>query len=174
MAKPMPRFSLRMLLTLLLSCVIGVADEDVRKDEPSDDDIAAMEVALRDMLPMAKDEPVAFIALRWAKDGSPIDPPKSLLTRLAEIKPRVAPASEARLPMKGERVGTRYRGVEDPQTGKPAKIFYAMVIRRHTADQIELQVGRYGGPLNANGYNAILERRKGKWILSSKRNHWVS
>jgi hypothetical protein len=47
--------------------------------------------------------------------------------------------------------------VEDKDTGKPASIFYVVVVRWHSDSRVEVSAGRYGGLLDGAGFGAIVE-----------------
>ncbi len=130
-----------------------------------------MAVALADELKDCPADQVVFIGT--GLDGA--DPPDELLRRLRATHRFARPASEARYPKRGEKEAVdTYRGVEDPTTGHRTSVYRAEIIEWESDTKVRMNVGRYGGPLDAGGREVTLEWAGGVWSIESTGRSWVS
>jgi len=125
-----------LLLTLLAGCLRHrqMADMVSMASQPAtasrmltDRDLAVLEAALREELHHADANETVFISIGSFVDQRD-DPPPGFLDRLRDLHLTLKAASAARLPKDGEMESpNRYRGVEDPATGKRSNIYWAHI-----------------------------------------------
>ncbi|WP_144056756.1 hypothetical protein [Rhodopirellula europaea] len=122
----------------------------------------------------ARSGDVKFVAIGHGEDGW-IDPSATAMERLSGNGLNLLPASKARLPKPGEMESdNRYRGVEDPETGKRSYIYYASVTKWVDENTAEVSYGTYGGPLAGGGGEVVVEKKDGKWSIKERKGMWVS
>jgi hypothetical protein len=137
-------------------------------------DAGVLEAALRDRLRNADAGTTIFISLgsietEWK------DPPPGFLKRLSDLPYRFKPVSQARMPKDGEMESpNRYRGVEDPATGKRSWIYWAAVKEWISDSKVRVDVGVWSGPLGGGGSVSVFELRDGKWEFTNMEGSWVS
>src|SRR4051812_38880334 len=136
-------------------------------------DAAVLEAALWDRLRDAERDTTIFISLGTVDDWQ--DPPPDFLRRLDDLPYRLKPVSKARLPKRGEMESPdRFRGVEDPATGKRSWIYWAEISNWVSDTKVRVYVGVWSGPLAGGGSTCVFELRDGKWVLTDTSGHWVS
>ena len=94
------------------------------------------------------------------------DPPQALLTRFANEKPLVLPASLAT-----SFAGT---GVRHKELGGRGLIFRISSIKWLDANTAEVDGGYYEAGLSASGNIYRVERRVGKWFVARDEMRWIS
>jgi hypothetical protein len=140
----------------------------------SDREAAVLEAALRNSLRRSEGEGTIFISLgstrrRWK------DPPPRFITRFDDLKLKLRPVSAARHPKPGEMESpTRFRGVEDPATGKRSWIHWAEIKEWVSDTKVRVNVGVWSGPLGGGGSVDDYELRGDKWECTGSEEHWVS
>ena len=138
-------------------------------------DLEVRESVFRELLRSQSRGSVCFISFGPGEKSVWVEPPAHFLERLADLKLELKPVSGARFPTRSDvRSPGRSRRVEDKDTGKPASIFYVVVVRWHSDSRVEVSAGRYGGLLNGGGFGAIVENRDGSWRVVKRLTSWVS
>ena len=124
-----------------------------------------LEVVMREvLLESRKSTKSCFIAFGRASSGDWITPPERFVKRLSDLERDIRPVERARFPRDGEQKHGRYRGVETMDTAQPASIFYVQVCRWIDEATVELDSGRYGGPLDGGSSDgAIYRLEQGTW-----------
>jgi hypothetical protein len=141
---------------------------------PPGKDAMVLEAALRRSLSRAKADDVTFISLgsrksRWN------DPPPDFLKRFDDLELQLRPVSAARHPQRGERESPdRYRGVEDPDTGRRSWVHWAEVKEWVNDTTVRVDVGVWSGPLGGGGSTDVYELRDGTWQRTTSEGHWAS
>lgn len=137
-------------------------------------DAAVLEAALRDHLRKADADTTIFVSLGSIRTGWK-DPPPDFLKRLGDLPYRFKPVSQARMPKAGEMESpNRFRGVEDPATGKPSWIYWAAIKQWLSDTRVRVDVGVWSGPLGGGGSIYVYELREGKWVFTDIEGGWVS
>jgi hypothetical protein len=150
---------------------------DSAPELPSDpravDALDAAVLVLNWQLKNADPDEVCFVATGRSADGW-IDPTPAVMKRLAESRRTLLPASAARLPKAGEMLSEhRYRGVEDPDTGKQCYVYNASVTKWIDDNTAEVKWCKFGGPLSGGGGIFIVEKKNGKWRTKKDKDWWV-
>ena len=137
-------------------------------------DADLLEAVLRDRLRHADANETVFISL-GSIDTNWKDPPPELLKRLSDLPYRFKPVSLARVPKPYEmESATRYRGIEDPATGKRSWIYWAEIKEWLSETKARVDVGLWSGPLGGGGSVNVFELRDGKWEVTGCEGSWVS
>jgi hypothetical protein len=137
-------------------------------------DAAVLEAAFRENLARVKGERVIFISVGSIR-GDWKDPPTDFLQRLSGYPFQLRPVSAARFPRWGEmETPDRFRGIEDPETGKRSWIYWAEIKEWISDTKVRLDTGVWSGPLGGGGSTEIYELRDGRWISTESDGHWVS
>jgi len=156
---------------------VNATEKDASKEvEPAlaDIEIDACLFVLEWRLTRTRPDDVVFVAFGRGEDGW-IDPSTAAMKRLSEIGLNLLPASKARLPKPGEMESdNRYRGVEDPKTGKRSYIYHASVAKWIDDRTAEVSYGNYGGPLASGGGSVVVEKKGGQWSVKEHKGGWVS
>lgn len=141
---------------------------------PSAKDAAVLEAALRDSLSRATADETTFVSL--GMHTSPWnDPPDEFLKRFDDLKLKLRPVSAARHPEPFEKESpNRYRGIEDPETGRRSSVHSAKVKEWVSENKVRVEVGVTSGPLSGSGGTDIYELRDGKWVWTRRERGWVS
>ena len=136
-------------------------------------DAPIVEAAIRKSLSGVAADETAFVSLGVL--GHWEDPSPEFLQRLDDLKLKLRPVSAARHPQRGERESTnRYRGIEDPDTGKRSYVHWAQVKEWLSDTKVRVDVGVWSGPLGGGGSTDIYELQGGKWQHTGSEDHWVS
>lgn len=136
-------------------------------------DAAVLEAAFRDQLRHAERNATVFISLGPPENWQ--DPPPQFLERLNDLHHRLKPVSKARFPERAEmETPDRFRGVEDPATGKRSWIYWAEISNWVSETEVRVDVGVFAGPLAGGGGVCVFELRNGKWILTNRESYWRS
>jgi len=115
---------------------------------------------------------VKFVAI-GRKEGGPFDPTDAALMRLSASGLKLLPASKARLPEPGEKESTgRFRGVEDPTTGKRSYIYSAIVNEWIDGNTAEVSYENFSSPLGSDGGTVIVARKDGEWSIKERKDQW--
>ena len=135
---------------------------------------AILEAALRESLSRARADDILFVSLGGIGPNRK-DPSPEFLRRLDDLKLKLRPVSAARLPEPGEMAApNRYRGVEDPATGRDATVHWALVIHWFSDTKVRVVSDAYRGPLCGTLCFAIYELRDGKWQLTVVESSGIS
>ena len=149
---------------------VGVAKTNTLPERDAD----LLEAVLRDRLRNADANETVFISLgsietEWK------DPPPEFFKRLGDLPYRFKPVSQARMPKHYEmESSTRYRGVEDPATGRRSWIYWAEIKEWLSDTKARVDVGVWSGPLGGGGSIRVFELRDGTWVVTGYEGHWVS
>ena len=137
-------------------------------------DAALLEAVLRDRLRDADANTTIFISLGSIETDWK-DPPPDFLNRLGDLPYRFKPVSQARMPKPFEMESpNRYRGIEDPATGKRSWICWAEIKEWLSETKARVDAGVWSGPLGGGGSVDIFELRDGKWEATGYEGSWVS
>lgn len=141
----------------------------------SADEAKICELLLRDWLHWIQPDEPGFVAVGMSTDERWLDPPPAFMQRIVDVGVKLRKASEARIPKPGERVAPdRFRGVEDPDTGKSAYIHYVVITRWISNREAEVEAGMYSGPLSGGGFSAVVEKKNGRWQFKGEKQNFVS
>ena len=182
------KYHLRVALSFVLACSQGCRENDlpdwsvVAYQAPDDPTRVSAEIELRELIIRKllsqphPDEDICFIAFGYADNEDWIDPPPTFLKRLADLPLDIRPVSQARLPRTGERKNAaQARGVEEMNTGEDASIYYVHLRRWIDESSVELDFGRYGGPLDGGGvHGAVYEVQDAQWQPRTEGQAFVS
>jgi hypothetical protein len=94
------------------------------------------------------------------RDASP-----ALMKRFTGHRPRVVPASSAK-------VG--FEGAVQRDTGASGIVFHVGAIKRVSEDVLEVEAGHYTGNLSASGGTYRVERKDGVWVVTKWLAGWVA
>ena len=136
------------------------------------------EMKFRDLLDSrgSKDE-VAFLSFSGGVDGRAYsDPPDEFMKRLADAKMTLKKASAAISPTFGERDASgRYIGYRDKETGARGSVYWVN-IEWVSDNEVKLDIGRLGGPLDGGGHVETLKRENRTWVheYTGPFKSWVS
>jgi hypothetical protein len=137
-------------------------------------DAAVLEAALRDRLKNAGDDRTIFLSVGSIETDWK-DPPPDFFRRLSDLPYKFKPVSQARMPKDGEMESpNRFRGVEDPATGKRSWIYWAEIKQWVSDMKVRVDVGVWSGPLGGGGSICVFELRDGKWVFTDMEDGWVS
>ena len=116
---------------------------------------------------------VKFVSIARDKGGC-FDPAAAAMKRLAATGLNLLPASKARLTEPGEKEedGHRYRGVEDPTTGKRSYIYSATIKEWIDENTVEISYENFSSPLGSDGGTVIVAREHGKWSIKERKDQW--
>ncbi len=70
--------------------------------------------------------------------------------------------------------GKRFRGVEDPATGKRTRIYWAEIKEWISDSKVRLDVGGWTGPLDGGGGICVFEQLNGVWEFTEMEEGWSS
>lgn len=174
----------RFLIIAALVSVAGCAQESKPPPMPtttpapvatlSARDADVLEAALRDRLENAGDDTTIFLSVGSIETDWK-DPPPDFFKRLSDLPYKFKPVSQARMPKDGEMESPkRFRGVEDPTTGKRSWIYWVEIKRWVTDTKVRVDIGVWSGPLGGGGGIYVFELRDGKWVLTDMKGGWVS
>ncbi|MEM8875394.1 MAG: hypothetical protein AAGD32_14190 [Planctomycetota bacterium] len=128
---------------------------------------------LRQWLPSGDDAIGQTVFVSLGPDAG--DPSAVFLGRFDDLNLDLRPGSQARRPKVGERESkNRFRGVEDPETGKRVYIHHVSVKDWINETKARVSFTRYGGPLASDGLTAIYEFRDDQWQLVEIESSWFS
>lgn len=134
------------------------------------------ERALRDLHLFAEYTGTRFIALGYADNGDPVDPMPEFLARFDDLKPRIQPVSKVK--RIGKRRDEQGRSLlwhyEDPETGKRARVYRALILERRADATVLVDVGFSSGSLSGGGRVVIYRFVEGQWKLEQIVHSWVS
>jgi hypothetical protein len=137
-------------------------------------DAAVLEAALRDRLRGGDPGETVFISLGSIDTAWKVPPP-DFLARLQDLPGCFKPISMARLPKGGEmETPNRYRGVEDPVTGKRSWIYWAEIKEWVSETKVRVDVGGWSGPLTGGGGIFVFELQDGRWVFTELEDGWMS
>lgn len=137
-------------------------------------DIELLEAVFRNRLKDADFDGTIFLS-SGPVDGKWKDPANGLIQRLGDLKVRLKPVSQARMPKPGEMESPdRFRGVEDPSTGKRSPVYWVKVNEWLSPTIVRVDFGMWEGPLSGGGGTCTYELRDGKWILGEMEDGWAS
>jgi hypothetical protein len=135
------------------------------------------ERALRDLPEFVDYRATRFLARGFTDDKEPVDPAPEFLARFNDLKPVPKPASSTRRsgPNRDEHgrplASWHYR---DPETGRRARVYYAIVRERRADGDVVVRVGFTSGPLSGGGREAIYRLVDGVWMLHRVTSEYVS
>jgi hypothetical protein len=162
-------------IPVCVQCIAGLEQwQRTPRPQLPERDLAVLEEVLRQQLSEKKRGDVVFISV-----GSVLtdwkDPPRALRQNLGELPPEILPVSFARHPKSGEEASMgHFRGVEDPRTGKQAKIYWAEIKAWDSDTKVRVDTGVWSGPLGGGGSIYIMELKDGKWEIVGDEAAWVS
>jgi len=105
-------------------------------------------------------------------EGQWIVPPDAFVHRFDDLKVRTETITKAVFPRPGELEpgGNRFVSIRDSQ-GRRGAVYWVSIVKWRSNDEVEVEVGRLGGPLGGGGYNAVVKRVGGKWMLDLTGEH---
>jgi hypothetical protein len=138
-------------------------------------ELELLEVVTRELLMDSRNsQETCFVAFGQASGGKWINPPDGFVERLSDLKRDIRPVLQARLPREGEIKFGRHRGVETMNSGQPASIYYVEIRKWIDEVAVEVDTGRYGGPLSGGSIEgAVYRRQGGNWTLVKEGQHFI-
>jgi hypothetical protein len=110
-------------------------------------------------------------------EGQWIVPPDAFIHRFDDLKLQTEPITSAVFPRPGEIEpgGQRLAPIRDSR-GRRGAVYWVSIGKWRSDDAVEVEVGRLGGPLDGGGYQAVVKRARGKWMLelTGEQLHWRS
>jgi hypothetical protein len=128
------------------------------------------EAEVREMLfrkEFADNTPDETIFLSYGTvEGQWIVPPDAFIHRFDDLKLHTETITKAVFPRPGEPElgGNRFVSIRDSQ-GRRGAVYWVSIVRWRSNDEVEVEVGRLGGPLNGGGYQGVVKRSGQKWML---------
>ena len=152
------------------------ADEVIspKVDPPlSKEEEGACLFVLQWQIPDTNPDDVKFVSI-GRDNGGCFDPSDAAMKRLAATGLNLLPASKASLPEPGEKEEDthRYRGVEDPTTGKRSYIYSATIKEWIDENTVEISYENFSSPLGSDGGTVIVARENGKWSIKERKDQW--
>ena len=133
-------------------------------DEENDIREAVYRYMFADAAPTSEPGTLTVLCISFDKNGP--DPSDAFIARFAGHKPPVRKASRCKWGDNG--------GVVDRRSGKPAAFYYVPNIDWLTLSKVEAYGETYLGNMGAMGSSYVVEKIKGKWVLTKDKGGWVS
>lgn len=153
---------LPMLLAFALACTNGASDADRLKQQ---DDIREAVFRYQFAHNASGQQTGAAVYCLWVGEKA-TDPSDDFMRRFANHKPPVRKMSECK--------ADPSHGVIDKRTGAQGLGFRATSIKWLSDIEVEVEGGYYEAGLSASGNTYIVNKQKGKWVVSSDRMNWIA
>jgi hypothetical protein len=142
--------------------------------QPTDPHSAAKaeirEAAYRELLQKIPLGQTCYLSFGETKEGW-IDPTNEFIARFADTGLRIGKPSQMQLKQFAE---PDNRHILDPSTHTAAYVYWVKFKEWLADDRVVVEIGRYGGPLDAFGEDGVMSRKNGRWIFEPIGSGWVS